>query len=224
MEAIMKRLLQILAMGMLGVVLLSGSALAIQTYGFDNITNNNATDAAIGEKQLSMTVESFGVNQVLFTFSNAGPFASSITDISFDDTNPYLLSFSGFKNNNTNGVSFKVDDGKSQVLPGGNGSPYNFIVDYSYDSNSKPGGVMTNGVNPSESLGIIFNYANGSDYSSLLAALNNDTFRVGIHVQGFASGGSESFIDTPTTPEPGTIFLLGLGVAGLFGFRKKFRK
>jgi MYXO-CTERM domain-containing protein len=41
--------------------------------------------------------------------------------------------------------------------------------------------------------------------------------RVGIHVQGFADGGSEAFInDPPVVPLPGAALLgvLGLGTAG----------
>ena len=50
-------------------------------YGFENITNNNATDAAIGESQLFVDVTQPVAGYVLFTFTNTGPAACSITDV-----------------------------------------------------------------------------------------------------------------------------------------------
>ncbi len=69
-----------LALGVLSV----GSAHAV-TVGFDAITNNTVGDPAIGEAQLFVDVTDPGDDQVLFTFFNTGPAASSITDVYFDD-------------------------------------------------------------------------------------------------------------------------------------------
>ena len=184
-------------------------------YAFTNITNNNASDAEIGEAQLILDVTANG-SQILFAFSNTGPAASSITDIYFDDDVP-LISFPQFIT--SPGVVFTVGAAPPN-LPGGNDPLYHFSSNYDYDSSSP---IQPNGVNPGESLGILFNYNNPNNFNAILAALDDGTMRVGLHVQGFATGGSESFINT--VPEPATLLLLGCGLVGLAGFgRRRFGK
>ena len=84
------------------VVIFSTEARAA-TYGFQCITNNSLTDAAIGEAQLFVDVTDPGGDQVLFTFINDGPEASSITDVYFDDG--ALLGLAAIDNSDP-GVSF----------------------------------------------------------------------------------------------------------------------
>lgn len=214
----MKKITGVLSLVILALMLTVGYASAIQ-YGFYNITNNNAADAAIGEAQLFMDVTDYGGGQVLFTFNNIGPAASSITDIYFDDDVP-LLSFSNFVYF-TGGVSYTMNATPTN-LPGGNDPLYHFSSNYDYDSSTP---VQPNGINPAESLGLIFNYTDSYTINDVLASLADTSFRVGLHVQGFASGGSESFIDNPPTPpavpEPGSMLLLGTGLLGLAIFGKR---
>lgn len=196
----------------MALVVTVGYASATQ-YSFTNITNNNAANAAAGEAQLFMDVTQQGSN-VQFAFTNIGPLASSITDIYFDD-NDLHLTFSNFVQ--SAGVTYTVGANPSN-LPGGN--PYSFSSDYSYDSASP---VQPKGVNPGESLTIVFSLANSYQYSDILDALDDGSMRVGLHVQGFANGGSESFIndDPNPVPEPGSLVLLGAGMLGLAIFGKR---
>jgi hypothetical protein len=51
-----------------------------------------------------------------------------------------------------------------------------------------------------------------------LSQLASGELRIGVHVQGFASGGSESLVNVP---EPGTGVLLGLSLIGVIGQRRR---
>ena len=87
--------------------------------------------------------------------------------------------------------------------------------------------TFQNGVNPNERIGILFNFE-GDLFDNVIAAIDTGQLRIGIHVQGFASGGSESFVTgngISSVPEPAAMLLLG---GGLICFavvgRKKFYK
>ena len=200
------------------------------TYQFEAITNNSLADVAIVESQLFMDVEDYGAwggfNHVLFTFRNEGPFASSITDIYFDDG--VLLSVASFLP--SPGVSFSLA-ASPRNLPGA--EPYDFRPEYNgipnkyfaMDSNSA---TYANGINPGESLGIVYTLQAGKTYDDVIDGITlamTDRYhdipgglRVGIHVQGFEDGGSESAM----LPDPGsTVALLGLALLGIEGVRRR---
>ncbi len=201
------------------------------TLGFDAITNNSAQSAAIGEAQLSVSVNSYNANQVLFTFFNVGTAACSITDIYFDNGSPAktLLSMAGLidKDNGTGGdagVDFSPLASPSN-LPGGNSISPAFVTStgFSADSDSP---VSKNGVNPGEKLGVIMNLLSGKTFNSVLAALGNGDLRIGIHVQAFSNGKSESFINqraggSMVVPEPTTIGLLAAGLISLTAAKRR---
>lgn len=216
-------------------------------FGFDSIFTDetNALDAAIGEAQLYVGVtdplggEDPAATQALFTFLNTGPDACSITDIYFDNYGWVLgrIAEEGGIDNSGGGVSFSKDASPAN-LPGGGGLDFPFFAHFSAEADpiGEQNGVTDNGVNPGESLGILFDLAYSQSFGDVLSALQDVSeypvvpLRIGIHVQGFAGEGSESFVNAmePTSlpvPEPNTMFLLGLGLIGLAGVgRKKFVK
>jgi hypothetical protein len=169
------------------------SAAPDDTLGFTGICNNNAGDVAIGEAQLYVEVVDIGGGQVEFKFTNTGPEASSITDIYFDDGS--LLGIAQVINGS--GVDF-TQGANPPNLPCDQNVVPPFETTAGFLADSDPP-VQPNGVNPGEWVSIIFNLQSGKTFADVVSELNTEELRIGIHVQGFASGGSESFITgTPT--------------------------
>lgn len=197
----------------LGAVLAAGfasSASAGVLFYFANITANNVADAAAGEAQLSVMVSDVGGGQVSFLFSNSGPAPMSITDVYFDDGS--LLGIASI----TNGPGVDFSQGAAPPnLPGGNSISPPFITSAGFSADSNPP-AQPNGVNPGEFLIITFDLIGGKTFADVIHELStSNELRIGIHVQGFAGGGSESFV----TPAPGALGLLGF--AGVLAARRR---
>ena len=202
---------------------------AMVSYGFGCISSNVAAACSAGQQQFRVEVTNELNNaaltgQVLFLFHNAGPVASSITDVYFDDGT--LLSIAQVLN--SSGVSFSPLAAPGN-LPGGNALSPAFVTTagFSADSNAP---VQLNGANPGEHVGILFNLLEGKAYADVIDSLNGavtqaggaPALRIGVHAQGFADGSSASFVNTPTAvPLPGAAGLLLMGLVAMARGRKR---
>jgi hypothetical protein len=175
-------------------------------FGFAPVTANTVANTGAGMAQLTMSVDPAPAGRVSFTFMNAGPLLCSITDVYFDDSD---LVASLFSITNMTGVSFSQGAAPPN-LPGGNMLSPAFSTSTGLSADSNPP-AQPNGVNPGEQLSLTMTLNPGKTFGDVIAALNvgGSALRVGIHVQGFADGGSESFINQ--VPAPGAAALLGLG-------------
>ena len=213
---------------MLGAVVLLGGLLSFSReaaagpiYGFVVVpsSDSNAVNAATGEAQLTVEVNDAGNEQVSFTFRNAGPNASSITDVYFDDGS--LLGISSIDADNTSsGVSFSIGASPGN-LP--RGSSINFNASSSFFTADSDPPAQPNGVNPGEYLTVLVNLQPDKTYADTIAAIAlslaspgvdvEGGLRLGIHVQGYADGGSESFVNGET-PDGGPLVPLPLAALG----------
>jgi len=221
----MRRTIQFLALAIAVTAVAGRSAEASATYSFTGVTSNNTINTAIGESQLSLTVSDAGGGFVNFEFTNSGPEKSSITDVYFDDSVDPALFVDAIAaiDDSDSGVSFS-EFASPGNLPGGNTIGFNATKGLTADSNSPK--VSKNGVNPGESLGILLELNSGNSFSDVTSALADSSLRVGIHVQAFANGGSESFVNggggsPPAVPEPTSLAIFGIGMAGFAARRRK---
>ncbi len=199
----------------------TGAAWAGTTYSFRAITANNLADVAVGKAQLFVDVEAAGPNQALFTFRNVGPAAASITDVYFDDGT--LLGIAALIDRDENSGDPGVDFSQLASppnLPGGNALTPAFETTAGFLADSDPP-VMHNGVNPGESLGVLFDLKSGGTIDDVLAELQSGQLRIGVHVQGFDSGGSESFVNAVVVPLPAPLALAVAGLGGLVAQRRR---
>jgi hypothetical protein len=192
---------------MLALLLISTLAQATPiTYGFQNIPNsvNNTDNAAIGEAQIFMDFTDPATGQVLFTFRNNGPYASSICQI-------YDVSFHS--------------RASPPDFPGGNNISPPFVTTKGFLAGADSAG---DDVNPREFAGILFSLNGGralpnaiNDLESRNLCIDIYILHIGIYTQSFHDRNSEVFLNNVSpTPEPGTFLFLSSGLLSLVGYRK----
>ncbi|GAB4369435.1 MAG: hypothetical protein Kow00121_09360 [Elainellaceae cyanobacterium] len=226
-----------MAIGFLGQV---SSAEAATMFQFTNIFTANGSPADGQSGATDSYAQYFGFDvlntsatQVTFKIYNNTPTTSpigttttpTITDIFFDQSDALSSYLSGIVSatGSNNTVQYSTKSCTGNTGPGNNGCNFPQGNNINWDTDfvalaSNPS--VQNGVDPTESVSILFNLATGRNYQDVLNAIASTTnLRVGIHVQELPGGASDSFVSVPTPALlPG---LIGMGVAAM---RKKKRE
>ncbi|QDU47617.1 PEP-CTERM motif protein [Symmachiella dynata] len=206
--------------------------------GFGRLSANSVGDSVIGETQLTVELSDVGSGQVAFIFRNSGPDASSIADVYFDDDGN-LASIASLIDADDGvggdpGVDFSTGASPPNIPAHNNISPSFFVTAGLLADSDAP--AQPNGVNPGEQLTVIMNLTSGVTFADTVAAIDlagaAGGLRIGIHVQGYASGGSETFVNLPPGPDPGpglvpepsSMLLMAMGMFGLAGYGWRKRK
>lgn len=200
---------------------------APQVLYFQGITANDPSGNAVadGIANLRVEVSDPGEQKVRFTFFNDSD-VSSLTRVYFGD-GPLLGIDRIFDSGQ--GVSF-TQYASPANLPGGNSLTPDFRSSRGFSADSDPS-VNANGVQRSEWLAVDFILKDGMTFVDVQTALTlpkgGEWLRIGTHVQSFADGHGESFVNVPTSvtlvPEPETYAMMLAGL-GLLGFAARRRK
>lgn len=186
-----------------------------QNYTFSCVTGNSAANCAAGAAQFGLALTQ-DAGYVDFLFTNSGAVASSITGIYFDWRDPADIYAPGTITGSA-GVSFSWGAAPPN-LPGGQQLDPNFSANLAADSN---GPTKPNGVDPGE--WVSFRFMTGSP--STAADLYSGDLRVGVHAQGFGSGGGASFVTVASpAPEPETFAMMLAGLAGIGAYVRRKRR
>jgi hypothetical protein len=184
-------------------------AASAATFSFSCFSLNSPTDCNILESQISVDITQTA-DWINFKFLNSGPEASFIDGLYFADPPPSLLGGAPKFVYSDAGIKFSAGCSPGDL-------PNKWGTTYCSDADAP---APKNGANPDEWVQVSYLLKNPATQSlaTVVNYINAGTFDIGIKVQGFASGGSEWGVVAPprtTVPEPGTLALLGIGVAAM---------
>jgi hypothetical protein len=191
------------------------SAAPASAFTFSNITGGDTVGDAYANNFGFNVINQGGTVFIdIFNYGNDAAPSMFISKVFFDD-NGYLSQPWINAPNNVGQVGFTGGLSNDQLPQGGK----SFTTDYAFSSNNGAGNLW--GIQRGEKLQLAFT----ANYNNVLAALNDGSLKIGLHVQALPNGASDSYIssngaNTENTPEPLTMLAAGAAV----GFGTMFKK
>lgn len=186
---------------------------SVYAYAFEVFTDNGpwgVNGDNFGDLGLYVDVQNGG-EDISFTIHNESTVEGlSITDVYFDDGT--LEELTGVENGP--GVAFSELSSPGE-LPGANLLIPPFVTSDQFSVDSDPA-IPHHGIQSGEYLTINFDLYPGGLLADVIDELNDGRLRIGIRLQAFPGGYSESAV----VPEPATVCLLGLGALALLRRRR----
>jgi hypothetical protein len=175
------------------------AASPLQAVMYPLVIFNDTALASDPGLEFAINVLEGDTGQVNFTIQNTSIIDSTIARVYFDGG--FLASIADIINGT--GTNFSADASPGD-LPAGN--EIGFEADFSASANPPP---AQNGIDPGESVTVIFNLLGSHTFSEIIGQLDSGAMRVGAHI--ISVGCSEVSVSSVNVPEPATIALLGLG-------------
>jgi len=185
-------------------------------YSFDVFTANGAYGDNPGFNVWVDVRDGGTATTAIFEFHNDSAFSCSITQIYFDDG--ALLGIGSLENGPG------TDFGTGEVTPGPDNLPGWDLLNPDFEATQEFSigpfpEMIANGINPGEMVRVTFQLKSDLTMQNVLNDIDSGALRVGVHIQSFPDGFSESAI---MIPEPATVGMMGL-FAGLGFAVRRFR-
>ena len=192
------------------------SAAPASAFSFSNIAGGDMVgDAYVNSFTYTVANQGSAVRFDIFNSEDAAAPSKFIAKVFFQDNYGYLSAPSLY-GTNINEVSFGGGASNDQLPQAGK----SFTTKYAFSRNTGSGNGWA--IQGGESFPVSFR----GSYNNVMAALNDGSLKIGLHVQGLPNGASDSYISTSSTdntqgtPEPLTLLAAGAAV----GFGTMFKK
>lgn len=193
-----------------GITVPDAAALSIS---FDCIGgHSDPVNCGVASGQVSLGLEPLGESQVRLRVGNGGPEHVIVTRILFEGS---VLDGIASIGNDHPGVVFQ--EAPSWLVSLWSRLSSDFDPDLAALARFPR---WLRGVGPEEQLTLDLDIAPGFDFDDVAAALGDGSLRIGVYADLLHD---REFLVSRAMPEPGTLVLVGMGLAGLLRFRSRSR-